>query len=133
MILLLQDTFIDSHPQKTQSIQKTFHFNRLCRAFLADHFDNKIFWISLRNHYVIVKILNTVKYRVAQNVCNIVCFPNISAQTNDKIFTFFFKRCTVKRSRINVSTNPYQIVLMVFSILEVKENTFKCYFPPYLT
>ncbi len=51
-------------PQKTQSIQKTFHFIRLCRDFSADHFSKKIFWISLRNGGVIVKILNTVKYRV---------------------------------------------------------------------
>ena len=81
MILLLTDTSIGSQSQKAQSIHKTFHFIRLCRAFFADHFGKKIFWISLRNDDVMVKMLNTVKYRVAENVCNIVCFANISAQT----------------------------------------------------
>ena len=70
---------MDSQPQITESIQKTFHFIRLCRAFFADHSGKKTFWISLRNDGVIFKILNTVKYRVSQNVCNIVCFANISA------------------------------------------------------
>ncbi len=46
MIVLLQNTSMNSQPQKTQSIQKTFHFIRLCRAFFADHFDKKTFWIS---------------------------------------------------------------------------------------
>jgi len=81
MILLLTDTSIGSQSQKAQSIQKTFHFIRLCRAFFAIHFGKKIFWISLRSDDVMVKMLNTVKYRVAENVCNIVCFANISAQT----------------------------------------------------
>ncbi len=90
-ILMLQDTFTDSQPYNTQSIQKTFRFNRLCRALFADHFGNKTFLISLKNDDIIVKILNTVKYRVPQNVCNIVYFSNISAQTNDKILGFFSK------------------------------------------
>ncbi len=34
----------------------------------------KALWISLRNNDIIVKILNTVKYQVFQNVCNVVCF-----------------------------------------------------------
>ncbi len=68
---------MNRQPQKMQSIQKTFHFIRICRAFFTDHFVKKPFWISLRNAGVIVKILSTVKYRVSQNVCNIVCFANI--------------------------------------------------------
>ena len=80
MILLLTDTSIGSQSQKAQSIQKNFHFIRLCRAFFAIHFGKKIFWISLRSDDVIVKMLNTVKYRVAENVCNIVCFASIFAR-----------------------------------------------------
>ena len=70
---------------------KIFSHIRLCRAFFADHFGKKTFFISLRNDVIIVKILNTVQYRLPQCVCNLVCFVNISAQTNDKIF-FFQKR-----------------------------------------
>ncbi len=59
MVLLLWDTSMNSQRQKTQSIQKTFHFIRHCRAFFADHSGGKTFWISLRNDGIIVKILNT--------------------------------------------------------------------------
>jgi hypothetical protein len=45
--------------QKTQNIQKTCQFIRLCRVFFADHFGAKTFWISLRYNNVIVIILNT--------------------------------------------------------------------------
>jgi hypothetical protein len=42
-MLLLPDSSMNKQPQKTQSIQKTFHFIRLCTTFSADHFDEETF------------------------------------------------------------------------------------------
>jgi hypothetical protein len=52
-----------SQPQKTQSVHKTFHFIRFCRAFSLIILVKKTFWTSLRNDNVIVKMLNTMKLR----------------------------------------------------------------------
>ena len=70
---------------------------------------------------VIVKILSTVKYWMSHNVCKIVCFANISAQTYGKILVFYLKSCSVKSSTKTIKVYPYWLLWMVSFITEMEK------------
>jgi hypothetical protein len=67
--------------------RKFFILSDFVELFSLIILEKKTFWNSLRNDGIIVKILNIVKYRVFQ----IICFANISAQSNDKGLAFLSK------------------------------------------
>jgi hypothetical protein len=55
---------------------------------------------------------------MSQNNYNIVCFVNISVQTNN-IILIFFERCALKSSIKLVSTNSFKHVLIVYFVIKI--------------
>ncbi len=135
MILLLQGTSIDHQPQKTQRIQKTFHFIRLCRAFLADHFGKKPFSISLRNDGIIGALDKPFPYTIEflpaflipeKILYQFLCGQLIFYQTKQKSLIFGVFLDSEQNSIVQVGEPLISVCIVSLDEIEVEVSILQC-------
>jgi hypothetical protein len=81
-------TSMGSQPQKTQKSQKIYLHTLSCRDFYADHFGNKMFFISSLSDGTGIKILKKV---TEFEPFNVFCITNLAPSSVDEMKKVFYQ------------------------------------------